>query len=663
MGKMLYIDLTTRDIREEDLTPTNIASRFIGAFGISARLAYDLIKPGIDPLSPENVIIIGAGPLVGTSCPSASRVSAWTKFPLGNTIGPGSGSMNFSSGLKHAGYDELIITGRASKPVFLKVSDEGVEICDAGNLWGNDNYEATDEIWKRYGTDYSVICIGQAGENLVKISLAIVDKSATLGRHGLGAVMGSKNLKLIVAGGKRKVRVSDRAKFTELTHQIMAEVMNWPILDEYVNLGHVEYDSAALGRYALEGYYSQPCDPVSSEERFGHEVYLQRLKKARLACSSCPIACRDVEQVRQEEGKTLLTFQPHPDILVGLRLGLQSLEEVSRVAHFTQIYGVDRLSFASGATFLIDLYKRGIITKYDLEGIEMGNEKSFTELIEKVAFRQGVGNILADGLPGIVKRFGKECEKYSNCIKGVEPFLDARMVNLNPAMFGAAVSPHNFGSPKGAMLSPAKFVIGGGGTEIFRKYGEWITIPSKALDRIFDTPFKVNVARFSRHSEDFFATFENLGVCARFHIHQFFGMERMAGLYSAATGIEMDAYELKRTAERAWNILKALNVREGLSRNDDKFPPKWLEPLKRGDEEIRLKDLLGIKALTSEDLEKMVDDYYDERGWDIETGIPTRETLEEIGLRDVADDLAEQGILPARRVKGWRVGHWGAELK
>ena len=210
MGKMLYVDLTTGDVREEELDP-NMARRYIGAFGIGARLAYDLIKPGIDPLSPENYIIVGAGPFVGTSCPSASRCTAWTKFPLSNTIGPAGGSMTFGSGLKYAGYDELIITGRADKPVYLKVSDEGAEICDAGDLWGKDTYAATDELWKRHGTDHGVICIGQAGENLVNISLATVDKSATLGRHGFPVVMGSKNLKAIVAGGRGKVRVADRA--------------------------------------------------------------------------------------------------------------------------------------------------------------------------------------------------------------------------------------------------------------------------------------------------------------------------------------------------------------------------------------------------------------------------------------------------------------------
>lgn len=662
MGKMLYVDLTTGDIREEDLDP-NIARRYIGGFGIGGRLAYDLIKPGIDALSPENYIIIGAGPLVGTSCPSASRDTAWTKFPMTNTIGPAGGSMGFGGQLKYAGYDELIITGRADKPVYLKITDESVELCDAGDLWGKNIFEATDEIWKRYGTDCSVLCIGQAGENLVKLSLAFIDKSGTLGRHGLSAVMGFKNLKLVVVGGKRKVGISDRARFTKLTNEIMTNIRNWPIRDEYVNVGHFEYDFNGLSRTMIRGYYSEVPDPVSDREKFGPEVHLQRLKKARLACPSCPIGCRYVDQVRQGEYKGTISFFAQAPYMLGVCFALRSLEDAFKVSHTCQIYGIDHFSFSKLAPFLIDLHERGVITKEDLEGLEMGNGKSFTELVEKVAFRQGVGDALADGLPGIVDRFGKECEKYTNCVKGAEPFFDARTYGLNTSTIEAAVEPHPLGSLKGGMLNPGKFVAGGGGPEIFQKYGEWIAIPAKELDRIFDTPFKVNVARYLKHSEDFFTTFENLGVCARFHIHQFFGMEKMAELYSAATGMEIDAYELKRAAERSWNLLKALNAREGLSRKDDKFPPKYLEPLKHGDDEVRMKDIFGIKVLTAEDLEKALEDYYDEREWDKETGIPTSEKLEELGLKDIADDLAERGVLPPKPPKGWYVGHWGTGFK
>jgi aldehyde:ferredoxin oxidoreductase len=644
MGKMLYVDLTTGDVREEDLA-VDITSRYIGAFGISARLAYDLIAPGIDPLSPQNYIIVGAGLLAGTPCPSAPKCNAWTKFPLTNTIGPGSSSIGLASRLKHAGYDELIISGRADRPVYLKVADDSVEICDAADLWGKDNFEATDEMWRRYGTDYSIVSISQAGENLVKISPAIVDKSGTLGRHGFSAVMGSKNLKLIAIGGKKKVPVADPARFMELVDQIMTDIMGWPMRDEVVRRGLAEFDFDAVFRGQLLGYYDEaPDDLATAREKFGTEAYLQRVLKARLGCPSCPIACRDVDQVIQGEYQGLITFQPHPAHCEGIRLVLQNFEEATHFVHVSQIHGIDRMSFMAGAQFLVDLHRRGIIPEDDLEGLEIGNEKSLSHLLEKVAFRQGVGDALADGIQGVVKRFGRECEKYAYHIKGGEQWRDARTDSLHSAMLGAVVSPHVFGTAKSGGVGPGRAVASEEAPEIFRRYGELTAIPPKAMERILDTPFKVNVARFLRHTEDVFAIYEDLGLCL--HVPPFFGMERLAGLYSAATGIEMGTGELRRAGERAWNLLKALNAREGFSRKDDRFPPKWLEPMKRGDGEIRMKDFLGIKVLTADDLEKLLDDYYDERGWDIQTGLPTGEKLVELGLEDIADDLARQGILP-----------------
>lgn len=659
MGKMLYVDLTTREIREESLD-FNMARKYIGDFGFGARLAYDLMKPGVDPLSPENYIIIGAGPLVGTSCPATSRCHAWTKYPITNTIGPGSGSMGFACSLKYAGYDQVIITGRADRPVYLKISDEGIEIRDAADLWGKNIFEATDEMWRRHGDDYGVICIGQAGENLVKISLALVDKEATIGRHGLGAVMGSKNLKLITAGGKKTVKVADPARFAGITDQVMREVMRWPILDEYVELGHLEYDFDAITRNTVKNYYSEMVDQASAREKFGPEMYLTRMKKGRIGCTTCPVACHDIYELKRGPNAGLQSFQTHTTYYIGEAFDLDDIEQVTEVAHLCQIYGIDEFTFVRSSEFLLDLHKRGIISDEELEGFGSGYAKGVPKLVEKTAFREGIGAALADGLKGIVGRFGPEAEKYGNYIKGADPYFDGRPVRLGIMYLELIVSPHFFGAPKGGMLNPGKFVIAVG-EDIFRQYGRWISIPERDMDRLFDTPLRVNVARFLRHSQDFYAAFSMLGVCIRLHMHQYFGMERLAELYSAATGLEIDAAELKRAAEKSWNILKALNMREGLSRKDDRFPRKWLEPLKRGDEEIPLKDILGVKDLTAADLEQMLDDYYDEREWDKETGCPTAEKLEELGLADIADDLAERGIIAPRQPKGWSVEHWGVE--
>jgi aldehyde:ferredoxin oxidoreductase len=642
MGKILHVNLTTGEIKTQDLD-LKMARDYIGDWGIGAHLAYDLIKPHIDPLSEENYIIIGAGPLCGTICPSSARVHLWTKFPVTNTIGPAGGPLGFGSRMKYAGYDELVITGRAQKPVYLKITDESVELIDAAGLWGKDTYEATDALWQKHGVDHGVICIGPAGENLVKISLALIDKSGTVGRHGLGAVMGFKRLKAIVVGGSKIVKIYDEAAFNELTDRIINEMMDWPELDEYVHIGHMEYDFEALARLTTRKYYSEITDIDAVRDTLGPDYYLRNVKKARLGCPSCPIACRAIEEVREGEHKGTVTCQAHTVHFLAEHLDVHSLEDITTYAHYCNLYGVDYLSLTTSAEFVLDLHKRGIISKQDLEGLKTGYGEGFIQLVKKVAFRQGIGDALADSLRGIVNRFGHECEEHGYYIKGADPYFDPRTTGLGVMQLALVLGPHMFGNSKQGMLNPGKFNPDAGLDE-FRKYGEWIAVPPKNLDRIFDTPLKFNVARFLRHSEELYTAFCSLGICMRYHIHQFFGMDRLAQYYTAATGIKIDAAELKKAAERAWNVLKAINVREGFSRKDDRFPKKWLEPIMRGEEKVYMQDIFKTRILTKADLVQMQDDYYDEREWEIERGIPTKAKLVELGLGNIVQDLERQGI-------------------
>jgi len=339
MGKVLYVDLTNGDIKEEALNP-EFAGKYIGDFGLGARLIYDLIEPGIDSLSPENHIVIGAGPLCGTSYPGTSRCNLWTKFPLSNAIGQAGGGLDFAAWLKYAGYDELVITGRADNPVYLKVFDDDVEVCDATDLWGKDIHEATDEIWGKHGTDCSVMCMGQAGENLVKISFALIDKSSTIGRHGLGAVMGSKNLKLIIAGGKRKVRIHDRTRFSKMIDDMMVKIMNRPEREYHFKYGSFSATFDFMTRIAPRNYYREIItDPLfirTMRDKFGPERHFERVKKARQACMSCPTACKNIDEIRHGEYKGQMIFASHPMFSPGTAFNFENLEEAMRCGHLLQ---------------------------------------------------------------------------------------------------------------------------------------------------------------------------------------------------------------------------------------------------------------------------------------------------------------------------------------
>jgi aldehyde:ferredoxin oxidoreductase len=643
-GKILYVDLSSEEITVKDLD-LNLARNFIGDYGIGAKLAYDLIKPGTDPLSPSNFIIVGAGPLTGTSIPASSRCHVYTKFPLTNTIGCGGGPMSFSSRLKWAGYDELIITGRAYRPVYLKISDDNVEILDAKDLWGKDIFEATDKIWDRHGTTNGVICIGQAGENLVKSALCLIDKNGTVGRFGIGAVMGSKNLKLITTGGKHGISIADKARYISIVNQMTKEIENWPIRDEFINLGHLEYDFDGLVRVAgVTKYYTDDVDLPTMRERFGPEVYLSRIKKQRLACPACLVACRNIDEIKQGEYKGTTTFQQSTVHSHGEHLDLPTMEDNIKMMDTLQRYGLDRYAYTMGTEFLMYLCEKGIVPKEDLEGIEYGNTKILLKIAEKMALREGIGNILADGLEGFVKKYGREVERHGVYVKNVDMYMDARKTKLGTFQIDFVVNPFGPNNGKGGMLNPGKFNPAATEQEFRVFCKERMAMSEDEINRVvLDSPLKINMAKLLKHTQDYYVTLNCLGMCMRVHSAQFYGIARLAELYSAVTGIEIDQFELKRAAERSYNVVKALNVREGLSREDDRFPKIWLKPLKAGGKEIPLKSFFGDKVLSEEDLEKVLDDYYSERGWDVETGIPTKAKLKELGLEDIIEDLENNG--------------------
>jgi aldehyde:ferredoxin oxidoreductase len=644
MGKILYVNLTTGDVKKEAIDHKLIRG-FVGDFGISVRLAYDLIKPGINPLSPENVILIGAGPFAGTGVPGASRSHCVTKYPMSHTIGLGGASMSFSNRLKWSGYDHLVITGRADKPVYLRISDSDVEICDSRNLWGRDIYEATDEMWKRHGTDCGVICIGEAGENQVKLAEAFVDKNATMGRLGLGAVMGSKNLKLITAGGKRGVRIADRSRFVELVDELMTDIMSWPERANLINLGPMQWNFDGLaGITTTRNYMTETFDIDHLREIFGPNAYLEKIKKARFACQACPLACRDIWEVKEGDHKGLRSYQQGATFSGGARMLLQSMEDNAKFRDTMNRYGIDYFGFVGGVEFLLDLIKRGIIPKDTLEGYD-GSIEEIVKLAKKVARRQGIGDVLADGLEGVIRKFGKKCEKYGIHIKGTHAFMETRLPKMGCQQFDLVVNPAGPIAGKGGTLNPGKYDPNVS-LEAFVRYCGRLAIPKEAIDRIVNTPQKINIPRLTRHTEDGYMVFCLLSQCMRPHINQFYTISRMAELYSAVTGIKMNEVDLKKAGERAWNMMKVLNMREGFSRKDDVFPPRWLEPLNEGTtNEIPPMDFFGTKVLTAVDMEKMLDDYYDERGWDMEKGIPTKDKLIELELGWVVRDLEGAGIL------------------
>jgi len=623
-GNVLHVDLTKNEIEREPLDP-ELAKSFIGGLGVNVKFAYDLIKPGTDPLSPRNVIIIGAGPLVGTIAPGSSRVYAVAKFPINNTIGwAGGGGMSFGCMLKNAGYDHVIIKGRAAEPVFLKISDDDVKICDAEGLWGKETNKTADELWKKHGRQAGIISIGQAGENLVKFAMAYIDKTSTLGRGGFGAVMGSKNLKAIIARGTKGVRVSDSKRFMKLCDELFERIKKYPRLKEWQDFGLL---------------VSLPFLPK--------ELYLEKLKKARICCTSCPIGDKDVIQIKEGEFKGLTAYTSSVvNMVMPMLLGLP-YDKAVKCSALLDDYGMDMFEFFAVLDFVNKLYDNGMITKEYLESKIEYDVESLAEWARKIAYREGVGDVLAEGSRAVINEFGKESEKFA------PPMAKGLTTYIGPGIWD------RFGTLElDQILSPRGSHVGSGGSPTYftvRPLEQFIThfdrmgIPEDAVKRIMPEPrdwpwgvqtglvspeekMGLNVGRLTRYSEDWFTALACLGTCARAQINRFYSAKTCAELYSAATGIEIDRKELMRRAERVWNLLKAANVREGFSRKDDKPPESWFE-------KPTFMDYTGKVEITREIANKFLDYYYEERGWDVKKGIPTREKLLDLGLKSVAEDL------------------------
>jgi len=587
------------------------------------------MRRGAAALSPENPVIIGAGPLIGTLAPGASRVVCTTKFPLTSAVGTASGSMNFASQLKYAGYDHLVITGAASKPVYLRIADDDVEICDASALWGMDACEAADALWEEHGNDCGIISIGQAGENLVRFSLALVDKTATLGRGGLGAVFGAKKLKAIVVSGSGGVSVADAKGFLEIVEGLYERLRRYPLRDACVDLGIMSN---------WENYVKQFFTPDVQEKvakLYGVETY-KKVKKMRVACPSCFIADKDVLEIRDGAFAGLITYASSFFNATLFSKFTDDYREALKLTDMLNRYGLCLLTFSSLADFLIRIYENGIVRKEDMDGMELRRDFStLAGLIEKITFRRGVGNVLADGWTAVFQKF--DAERQAAVVKGKDCLWDPRLSGLGTMEFEQIVCPRGPTSATGG--SPT--YVPGTPPEAFRRHCERMGAPGDAIERILAAG--LNIGRLTRYAEDWYAVLSSLGICNRHMNNRFYSAKICAELYSKATGVKISAAELMRAAERAWNVFKAVNVREGFTRAHDKIPEHWFEPLRFEGGVATLMDYYRTKELSKDDLGKMLDDYYDERGWDVKKGIPTKQKLLELGLDDIAEDLERMG--------------------
>jgi aldehyde:ferredoxin oxidoreductase len=626
-GRILFVDLTSGKSRDENLSREDI-EMFIGGYGINSSLAWKLIEPKIDPFMPENPIILGAGPFTGTIIPGGSKLVATIKFPLNGAFGSGVAGCRFPFMLKTCGYDHLVVIGRSPRPVYILISDECVRLEDAQPIQKMDILDKTDWLLKKY-EPCSVLPAGPSGESLVRISITLVDKGGTLGSGGLPAIMGSKNLSAIVVKmGRRPVKIARKRDFLNLVNTLTRRILAWPQRNEVLKGGIRPSSQLWWGTSPARTPVEISREYMDEEEK-NLEFHLYLKSRRTIACPSCPIG--DKERIEFGEIRTYLCHlkqelrggvdDPHEDFWI--KVNLQ--DKADRL-------GICIHNFLGIISLLTLLFEEGKLTKKDL-GFEPGEKGSYwmLKLLEMTSQREGIGDLIADGFPRILKEFGSSVAEYAPHNKGRYILWDPRLRGLGTMEFGELTNPRGAHLQAGGSPSYSK----GKGVQDFITHADRMGAHPECIMEIEKGGF--NPGKYTVISENWFSLFSSLGLCNRAHLNRFYSINILEDLFQALTGLNFSRNELMNAAQRGWNILRALNLRAGFTKGDDEPPGVWFVPLNYSGNEWILHDYFG-EVLKREDMENLLSDYYKARGWDAQ-GRPTWNKLIELDLFEIAKTL------------------------
>lgn len=629
---LLNVDLTSKTISDLRLD-YDYYKGFIGGWGVGIKLAYEQVKAGIEPTDPSTPIIICAGLISGTSVPGSSRLAIITKYPLTGAVAMGNGGLNFADALQHAGYNIINITGASEEgPIYLEITEKGAAIKSASDLWGRDLYETTDLLTDRYGSRSSVLAIGPAGENGCNISLALVDNCGTVGKGGLGAVMGSKGLKAVVVRGDKLIEIKDKEKYHAALKNVNARLAKIENQDRHIELGtYWKWDNWFENGFATENW-NRIYPKEKATELFGKDAYLKEAKGARMACVTCPLPDREILHAKQGRFKGLITYAggfAGRAANLFTRCGVESCGEVIKLQDVLNRMGICCHGITSLIDFAVELYESGIINNNDTEGMKL--ERNFStamQLIEDTAYKKGFGRVLADGYPGFFRRYGDKLKDMAVQSKGLDILYDPRLVRFGTKPFVEIVNPRGGHHQPG--VSPTDSL--GATEETLKDFATRIGVTEDAQKRIFTDDIKVHVGRLTKYTQEYYAVMTALGICSKAPIGFLYSMDDCADLISSVYGIDYDTCTLKKDAERIWNLYRIINAREGFSSLDDIVPPKWFIPLKGDNGDKPIMDYFGTRVLTEADVYRMRDDYYEECGWDIETGMPSEDKIKELDI-------------------------------
>jgi aldehyde:ferredoxin oxidoreductase len=594
----LRVDLTSGRVKTERVDP-DLCLQTIGGRGMNSKRLYLELKKDADPLSPENLLILGVGPLTGSYLTASAYFTFTAKSPLTGILGDSSAGGHFGPELKQAGYDQVIITGRSERPCYLLISNEKVEVRDAADLWGKDIWETSSSLRKILrDPSVQIAAIGPAGENLVKYATIACNNSRMCGRTGTGCVMGSKKLKAVVVKGTGAVTLADPLKFLELCKKIDRKIVSHPEFEKRKNLGTTMLmtDLNRIGilptRHFQKGTFEK-LDEVSGE------TLANRFKVKNKSCFNCNVHCSRyyVTKEVESEGPEFETLCSYSS-----RLGIDSLEFTLRTNAFLNRMGMDSVSSGEAIGWAIECLEKGLLNREDFDGLELrwGNTEAIGKLLTMIALREGVGDLFAEGTRRLAQKFGRGTEEYAFHVKGLD------MICGDPRGIKAYGLTYAIASRGGDHLRAEPFF------ELTQRYEE--------AEKRFGTREAANrlseegKAALVDYSErlalliDCLTMCKNIGLCM-----DILDFETASELLISGTGLRFTPDRIDRILKQQIDIDRKMNLEFGMNPSLDTLPKRFVrEPLKE-----------GPTSGSVIHIDKMVKEYYKIKGWN-EKGIPKK---------------------------------------
>lgn len=605
-GKLLEVNLTKGRIFQRQIEEA-IYKKYLGGSGIAGRILLNNANPPPEPLHPDNPIIFFAGLLTGTMVPGASRISICSRSPLTKIWGEATTGGSFGAELKYSGLDGILIRGKAERPVYLWIHDGKAELRPAEILWGKDTFETAWRIRQETDEEAKVASIGPAGESLVKISSIIFEgqHSRAAGRTGLGAILGAKGLKAIVVKGDKGLKIHNPSGLMTWTHKNQGKLLK--LFGRFTQYGttasleiHEERGGLPVKNFLLGRFQEGAA-------RTGGKALHEAFRGKQASCIGCPIHCWQLLLSEEKEKRYVVGHNPEYETLgaFGAMCLNEDVKVIVKINELCNRFGLDTISTGNAVAFALEAYEKGLISQGDADGLDLrwGNGQAILALVERIGRREGLGDLLAEGVRNASRKIGKGADELAMEVKGLElPMHDPRAFWSNGLNYAT-------GNRGACHLEGLTFVIEGG-----------VAIPELGYNTKLPPISGDGKALLTFHMHNLMALYNALGIC-KFYLRAEYGPQRLTDFLNMVTGWELPWDGLMEIGERVFNLKRLYNTKIAVSVKNDTLPRRLLTQDKRPE----------MPALPAPVLDTMLKEYYQLRGWD-EEGRPTKGRLMELGI-------------------------------